>query len=105
MQIFDELKVRGVQDLGFLSMDSVAGLEEGAKAIFPKVVTQRCIVHLIRNSVRYIPRKSWASFTKQLKTVYGAVNVEAARQDFAELKNERFAYLALWLYGKIISTM
>lgn len=80
MQIFDELKARGVNDLGFLSMDGVAGLEEGAKAIFPQVVAQRYIVHLIRNSVRYIPRKSWASFTQQLKTVYGAVNAEAARK-------------------------
>ncbi|SFI19074.1 Transposase, Mutator family [Selenomonas ruminantium] len=86
MQIFDELKARGVQELGFLSMDGVAGLEEGAKAIFPQVVAQRCIVHLIRNSVRYIPRKSWGSFTKQLKTVYGAVNAEAARQAFSELQ-------------------
>lgn len=76
MQIFDELTARGVQKLGFLSMDGVAGLEEGAKAIFLQVVVQRCIVHLIRNSVRYIPRKSWGSFTKQLKTVYGAVNAE-----------------------------
>lgn len=92
MQIFDELKARGVQDLGFLSMDGVAGLEEGAKAIFPQVVTQRCIVHLIRNSVRYIPRKSWAPFTKQLKAVYGAVNAEAARQAFSELKKEWSAY-------------
>ncbi|SFT53993.1 Transposase, Mutator family [Selenomonas sp. GACV-9] len=41
MQIFDELKARGVQDLRFLSMDGVAGLEDGAKAIFPQVVTQR----------------------------------------------------------------
>ena len=62
------------------------------KAIFPQVVTHRCIVHLIRNSVRYIPRKSWALFTKQLKAVYGAVNAEAARQAFAELKKEWSAY-------------
>ena len=99
MQIFDELKARGVQELGFLSMDGVAGLEEGAKAIFPQVVAQRCIVHLIRNSVRYIPRKSWGSFTKQLKTVYGAVNAEAARQAFSELQKEWSAYpgaIAVW---------
>ena len=99
MQIFDELKARGVQELGFLSMDGVAGLEEGAKAIFPQVVAQRCIVHLIRNSVRYIPRKSWGAFTKQLKAVYGAVNAEAARQAFSELQKEWSAYpgaIAVW---------
>lgn len=49
MQIFDELKARG--------------LEEGAKAIFPKAVVQRCIVHLVRNSIKYV-------FTQSLKRVY-----------------------------------
>ena len=44
-----ELKNRGVEDVLFLSMDGVSGLEEGAKAIFPHVTVQRCIVHLIRN--------------------------------------------------------
>lgn len=54
MQIFDEIKVRGVEYVAFISMDGVSGLEEGAKAIFPQVVVQRCIVHLIRNSIKYI---------------------------------------------------
>ena len=42
---------------------------------------QRCIVHLIRNSIRYIPRKQWSAFTKQLKLIYGAINVKQARQE------------------------
>ena len=44
MQIFDELRARGVKDLGILSMDGVSGLEEGAKAVFPHATVQRCIV-------------------------------------------------------------
>ncbi|WP_186310346.1 transposase, partial [Corynebacterium propinquum] len=52
MQIFDEIKSRGVEDIFFLSMDGVSGLEEGARAIFPDVTVQRCIVHLIRNSIK-----------------------------------------------------
>lgn len=51
MQIFDEIKNRGVEDILFISMDGVSGLEEGAKAIFKDVIVQRCIVHLIRNSI------------------------------------------------------
>ena len=54
MQIFGELKNRGVQEVGFISMDGVSELEEGAKAIFPEVVVQRCIVHLIRDSLKYV---------------------------------------------------
>ena len=50
---------RGVEDVLFISMDGVSGLEEGAKAIFKDVVVQRCIVHLIRNSIKYIPSKDY----------------------------------------------
>ncbi len=67
MQIFDEIKNRGVEDVLFLSMDGVSGLEEGAKAIFPHVTVQRCIVHLIRNSIKYVPNKDYKRFTAQLK--------------------------------------
>ena len=78
-QIFDELKARGLEDVFFISMDGVSGLEEGAKAIFPNVVVQRCIVHLIRNSIKYIPSKDYKKFTQSLKRVYGAVNLKAAQ--------------------------
>lgn len=99
MQVFDELRARGIEELGFLSMDGVSGLEEGAKAVFPNVVVQRCIVHLIRNSIRYIPRKHWSAFTKQLKLLYGAVNAKQARQEFEKFKTDWQAYpgaVAVW---------
>ena len=47
MNIFDNIKSRGVKDILFLSMDGVSGLEDGVKSIFPQTVVQRCIVHLI----------------------------------------------------------
>lgn len=99
MQIFDELKARGIEDLGILSIDGVSGLEEGAKAIFPNVTVQRCIVHLVRNSIRYIPRKQWSAFTKQLKGIYGAVNVEEAQRAFDQFKQDWQGYpgaVAVW---------
>lgn len=99
MQIFDELKARGVEEIGFLSMDGVSGLEDGARAIFPQVVVQRCIVHLIRNSVRYVPRKEWAHFTKELKLIYGAVNAKQARERFEQFKKDWAKYpgaVAVW---------
>lgn len=52
LKIFDEIKTRGFEDVLFTSMDGLSGLEEGAKTIFPDAVIQRCIVHLIRNSVK-----------------------------------------------------
>lgn len=86
MQIFDEIKARGVEDVLFISMDGVSGLEEGAKSIFQNVVVQRCIVHLIRNSIKYIPSKDYKAFTAQLKKVYGASSLKAAEAEFERFK-------------------
>lgn len=71
-QIFDEIKARGVEDIFFLTMDGVTGLEVGVKAIFPQTIVQRCIVHLVRNSIKYVPSKDYKAFTASLKKVYGA---------------------------------
>ena len=86
MQIFDEIKSRGVEDIIFISMDGVSGLEEGAHAIFPNVVVQRCIVHMIRNSIKYVPSKEYKPFTAQLKKVYGATNLKQAEAEFENFK-------------------
>ena len=99
MQIFDELKNRGVEDVLFISMDGISGLEEGAKAIFKNVVVQRCIVHLIRNSIKYVPSKSYKSFTAQLKKVYGAPSLKAAEGEFEKFKqtwNEYPGAIDIW---------
>lgn len=92
MQIFDELKARGLEDVFFISMDGVSGLEEGAKAIFPKVVVQRCIVHLIRNSIKYVPSKDYKKFTQSLKRIYGATNIKTAKTAFETFQKEWAQY-------------
>ena len=86
MQIFDEIKARGVEDVLFISMDGVSGLEEGAKSIFKDAVVQRCIVHLIRNSIKYIPTRDYKAYTSHLKKVYGAASLKAAEAEFERFK-------------------
>ena len=86
MQVFDELKKRGVEDVIYLSMDGVSGLEEGARAIFPLVTVQRCIVHLVRNSLKYIPSRDYKAFTAQLKRIYAAPSLAAARDEFQRFR-------------------
>ena len=88
MNIFDTLKQRGVEDILFLSMDGVSGLEDGVKSIFPKTVVQRCIVHLIRNSLKYVPGKDYKKFCADIKTVYQAVSLEECRRCFEQFKAE-----------------
>ena len=92
MQIFDEIKSRGVEDVLFICMDGVSGLEEGAKSIFKDVVVQRCIVHLIRNSIKYIPSKDYKAFTAQLKRVYGAPSLKAAEAEFERFRQAWIQY-------------
>ena len=92
MQIFDEIKCRGVEDILFISMDGVSGLEEGAKAVFPDVVVQRCVVHMIRNSIKYIPSKYYKAFTASLKKVYAAPCLKACEAAFEEFQKEWSEY-------------
>ncbi|BBE30502.1 hypothetical protein OSSY52_06430 [Tepiditoga spiralis] len=67
-------------------MDGVSGLEDGAKSIFPNVIVQRCIVHLIRNSLKYIPSKFYKSFTSSIKKFYTAPNLKTAQSEFELFK-------------------
>lgn len=92
MQIFDELKTRGVEDGLFICMDGVSGLEDGAKAIFKDVVVQRCIVHLIRNSIKYVLSKDYKKFTQSLKKVYGAPSLNGYRKAFEQFCQEWSQY-------------
>ena len=87
MKIFDEIKQRGVEEIFFISMDGVSGLEEGAKEIFKGVIVQRCIVHFIRNSLKYVPSKDYKKFTANLKLIYGASNLKSAIHEFEKFKN------------------
>ena len=77
-----------MQDILFLSMDGVSGLEDGLKSIYPDTVVQRCIVHLIRNATKYIPSKFLKEFCADCKAMYGAANLEAAEAGLDTLKSK-----------------
>ncbi|GIN92161.1 hypothetical protein J22TS1_32120 [Siminovitchia terrae] len=87
MQTFDEIKARGVEDIFFLSMDGVSGLEEVARAILPQVS-----VHLIRNSIKYVPSKDFKAFTQALKKGYSAPSLKACQSAFESFKQQWTTY-------------
>ena len=87
LKIFDELKSRGLEDVLFISMDGLKGLEEAANSVFPEAVIQRCIVHMVRNSVKYIPTKNRKNFCQQLRLVYKAPNKKVALLEFEKFKD------------------
>lgn len=84
MNLFDTLKVRGVKDILFLAMDGVSGLEDGLKAVFPETTVQRCIVHLMRNSLKYVNREDYRAFTASIKAAYSAPTLQECQKRFDE---------------------
>jgi putative transposase len=80
MQVLTELKQRGVQDILICCVDGLKGFPEAIEAVYPETVVQTCIVHLIRTSLRYVPRRDYDQVVKDLKPIYTAINVQAAEQ-------------------------
>jgi putative transposase len=92
MQVLSELKQRGVQDILICCVDGLKGFPEAIEAVFPMTTVQTCIVHLIRASLRYVPRRQFDAVTKDLKPIYTAINpdeamlaLEAFEQKWGEL--------------------
>ena len=80
MCVLTDLKARGVEDILIACTDNLKGFTEAIKAVFPQTVTQLCVVHQIRNSCKFVAWKDRKPFCADLKTIYGAVNREAAEQ-------------------------
>ena len=76
--ILDELKMRGVKDILYLSSDGVSGFKEILEESFPKTIHQRCIVHITRNLTKCVARKQWKELCDDLKRIYKNVNLESA---------------------------
>jgi putative transposase len=80
MQVLTELKQRGVRDILICCVDGLKGFPEAIEAVFPETVVQTCIVHLIRTSLKYVPRRQYEQVVKDLKPIYTAINSDAAEQ-------------------------
>ena len=76
--VLNGLKNRGVDDILIISVDGLNGFTEAIEAVYPKTELQRCILHQIRNSTRYVSYKDLKAFTAGLKPIYQAVTEDAA---------------------------
>ncbi|MBV6444084.1 MAG: IS256 family transposase ISDku1 [Ignavibacteriaceae bacterium] len=88
LSVFTELKARGVEDIFIASVDGLKGMEEAISAVYPECRVQRCVIHQIRNSMKFIPDKHRREFTADLKNIYRAVNEESALRALSELENK-----------------
>ena len=79
LSVLNELKNRGVKDILIICADGLSGIKEAIAAAFPKTEYQRCIVHQVRNTLKYVPDKDRKAFASDLKTIYHASDEEKAR--------------------------
>ena len=86
MGILDDLKSRGVKDIIFLCSDNLTGLGKAIEAIYSESIRQICIVHQVRNSLKYVSYKDRKSVIKDVKAIYQSENEELAREAFNVFK-------------------
>lgn len=85
LSVLTDLNNRGLNDILIASVDGLKGFPEAIKTIFPNTEVQLCIIHQIRNSIRYVASKNHKEFMKDLKPVYQAVSKEAAEDALLKL--------------------
>ena len=78
LSVLNSLKNRGVQDILILCSDGLTGIKDAISAAFPKTEHRRCIVHMVRNTLKYVANKDMMSFAKDLKTIYTAPDEKTA---------------------------
>ncbi|SNT22433.1 Transposase (or an inactivated derivative) [Anaerovirgula multivorans] len=86
--ILNKLKNRGLQDVLIFSVDGLTGLKEAIQAVFPQAQIQRCIIHQLRNSFKYVSYKDLREFASNFRAVYTAVNEETAYQELNDLEEK-----------------
>ena len=88
-----ELKNRGIKDIFFCCIDGLKGFAEAVQVVFPKTQIQLCIVHIVRNSLRYVSTKDRKEVAKDLKEIYNSPTLDAAEQKlevFAEKWSSKY---------------
>jgi transposase-like protein len=78
LSVLNDLQARGAQDIFIACVDGLSGFKEAIQAVFPKTLIQRCLVHQIRNSLKYVTWADRKEFAQDLKTIYRAPTREQA---------------------------
>lgn len=78
LSVITELKNRGVEQIYIASVDGLKGFAEAINSVFPQTIVQLCIVHMVRNSLNYVPWKDRKIVAADLRTIYSAANADAA---------------------------
>jgi transposase-like protein len=100
MQVVTELKNRGIEQVYVACTDGLKGFPEAINSVFPKTIVQLCIVHMVRNSTKYVSYKDLKSVTADLKKIYSAINeTEGIRelQNFSKKWDDKYPAISdMW---------
>ena len=88
LQVLSDLNNRGVKDILIVSVDGLKGFPEAINSIYPNTEVQLCVIHQIRNSLKYVASKNQKEFMKDLKKVYQAVSKEQAETELDRLEEK-----------------
>ncbi len=88
LSVLTELNNRGIKDIFIACVDGLSGFPEAINAVYPNTQIQLCIVHMVRNSLRYVPHKDMKAVAGDLKSIYHSVNAEAAELALAEFSSK-----------------
>ena len=88
LQVLSDLNNRGVKDILIASIDGLKGFPEAINSIYPNTEVQLCVIHQIRNSLKYVASKNQKEFMKDLKKVYQAVSKEQAETELDRLEEK-----------------
>ena len=88
LSVLTELQNRGVKDVFIFCVDGLSGFPEAIEAAFPKAQTQLCIVHMVRNSLRYVTTKDMKAVAQDLKAIYSSTTLEAAERALSEFSKK-----------------
>jgi transposase-like protein len=88
MNMLTELRNRGILDACIVCCDGLTGLPDAIRAIWPDAVVQTCVVHLVRNTLRYVSKKYWQVITKEMRAIYTADTVASAELLFEEFADK-----------------
>ena len=88
LQVVTELKNRGVQDIFIACVDGLKGFPDAIEAVYPKAAVQLCIVHMVRNSLNFVPWKNQKEVAADLKLIYSAVTTAEAELRLAEFETK-----------------
>jgi transposase-like protein len=86
LKVFNELRSRGVNDILMAVVDGLKGLAEAIEITFPRTTVQTCIVHLIRNSLKYASWKHRKAVARALRPIYSAASAAAALQELDDFE-------------------